>query len=97
MCKKGKELLQDPDFSVSIKKMCAYIRKPGRQTSLCRYHLEFEHDVDAGRRCSVAATLELVETRASKRNNTNSYGVKRYTLKGCVKLQIDELCASTEV
>ena len=41
--------------------------------------------------------LELVETRASKRNNANSSGVKRYTLKVCAKLQIDELCASTEV
>ena len=41
--------------------------------------------------------LELVQTRASKRNNANSSGVKRYTLRGCVKLQIDELCASTEV
>lgn len=60
MNKRGKELTDDLNFSVSIKKMCDlmphFIKKQGRQTSLCRYHMENENDCDAGRRWSVAAT-----------------------------------------
>lgn len=60
MNKRGKLMLEDNDFCVSAKKMCDlmpfYIRKPGRHTSLCRYHLEFQHDVEAGRKWSASAT-----------------------------------------
>ena len=58
----GKQELQDDNFHVGIRKMMELmpfqIRKMGRSTSMCRYHMEFDHDCECGRRWSVMATKD---------------------------------------
>ena len=58
----GKEKSGDPEFQVSMKTMIRLmpheVRKPGRQTSLCRYHMEYEHFHESGRQWSAVATKE---------------------------------------
>lgn len=61
MNKSGK-LELDPEFHVSVKKMMELmphqVRRPNRSTALCRYHMEFEHFTEGGRKWSASATKE---------------------------------------
>ena len=54
-----------PPFRLSNGKMNEmkpwHVRKPGRETCMCRYHMEFEHFCDALRRWKQAAAKDLTE------------------------------------
>ena len=57
-------------FHLSIGKMLKlmpwYVKRPGRETCMCRYHMEFEHFCEALRRWKQLASKELtVEERGS--------------------------------
>ena len=43
-----------------------YVRRPGRETCMCRHHMEFEHFSDAIRRWKQSAGRELTPEQASE-------------------------------
>ena len=57
-----------PDFHLSSWKMKDmmpwYVRKPGRETCMCRYHMKFDHFCDAFRRWKQAVLKGLTDEQA---------------------------------